>query len=131
MMNNTPAKDTMQTYTNTAYGLSLHYPHDAVFTTDRDKMEQAGNREQGGRLETINGLDFQTFGYGDAAAGHQSSGDDYCVFLNDMCYQISTRINTTTFENYEPGTLARFTEEERKELEQKLSLIISSFIIMQ
>lgn len=76
---------------------------------------------------TIGGHSFAAFRYGDAAMSHQSSGENYRAFVNNRCYQISTRINTTTFEVYEAGTIQRFTDAERAMVAQKLQEVVASF----
>ncbi|MFH1192719.1 MAG: hypothetical protein V1656_00130 [Candidatus Jorgensenbacteria bacterium] len=75
----------------------------------------------------IGGREFSAYRFSDAAMSHQSSGENYRAFANGRCYQISTRINTTTFEVYEAGTIARFTDAERAAVAQKLQDVAMSF----
>ncbi len=75
----------------------------------------------------IGGVSFERYSVGDAAAGHQSIGYNYRAFHSGVCYELTSRINTTTYENYEPETIQRFTDEQRKDLEAKLFEIIKSF----
>ncbi len=75
----------------------------------------------------INGINFTKYTAGDAAMSHQSSGADYRAFHSNTCFEITTRINTTTFEVYQTGTINKFTDENRSELETALSKVVSSF----
>lgn len=76
--------------------------------------------------KTINGIKYSAAKFGDAAAGHQSSGVNYRTFINGNCLEISTRINTSTFENYPLGAIEKFTEADRQLLENMLSDILNS-----
>lgn len=79
----------------------------------------------------INGINFTTYIAGDAAMSHQSNGADYRAFYANTCFEITTRINTTTFEVYQTGTINKFTDLNRAELETTLNKIVSSFIFKQ
>ena len=74
----------------------------------------------------INGVVFATFNAGDAAMSHQSSGTDFRTFHNNTCYEITTRINTSTYEVYPEGSIVKFTEEDMLTLSIKLLTIIKS-----
>lgn len=85
------------------------------------------NGEQEKLLNTIiDGKQFVTYEYEDAAAGHQVKGVDYRGFVNGRCYQIGTRLATTTFENYASGTIQRFTPQEREQVESVLNRVVNS-----
>ncbi len=89
--------------------------------------EAAGNGEQEAGTATVGSLTFKKFSYGDAAMGHQLSGENERIFRNAACLQLSTRIATTTFENYEPGSIRRFTDEERAAVLKILDGMRASF----
>jgi hypothetical protein len=75
----------------------------------------------------INGVIFQAFSFGEGAAGHHTNGLNYRAFYHNACYQLSTRINTTAFDNYEPGTIAEFTMDKEQSVLEALDKIIHSF----
>lgn len=85
------------------------------------------NEMEEGAPVTIDGRTFRSFRYSDAAMSHQVAGENYRTFTGGKCYQISTRIETTTYEVYEPGTIARFTDDERKTVEDALGAVVRSF----
>jgi hypothetical protein len=76
---------------------------------------------------TIDGTAFRKFAMGDAAMGHQLAGENYRAFRGGTCYELATRIGTTTFENYEPGTIERFTDQDRADVERALEAMLTSF----
>ncbi|MES2059686.1 MAG: hypothetical protein V4438_01510 [Patescibacteria group bacterium] len=65
---------------------------------------------------------------GDAAAGHYASGDEYRLFLrsNSSCYQFDTRIGETQYANYPAGSIKKFTDSDRSNLNSKLRSIINN-----
>src|ERR1035437_469517 len=75
----------------------------------------------------IGTIPFASFTSSDAAMSHQSAGNDYRTFRNGTCYEITTRINTTTFEVYTKGSIAKFTDQERTTISLILEKIVSSF----
>ncbi len=75
----------------------------------------------------INGLTFTRFSMGDAAAGHQSGGFNYRTFHDNQCFELTTRVNTTTFENYEPGTIEKFTAEQESAITAQMEAMVQSF----
>ena len=91
------------------------------------KCQAAGNGEQADGSATIGGVSFRKFAFGDAAMGHQLSGENYRVFRNGSCFQLSTDIFTSTYENYPAGTLARFTDQERSDVQHILDGMLMSF----
>jgi len=91
------------------------------------KCEAVGNGEQADGAATIGGLSFKKFAYGDAAMGHQLSGENYRYFRSGTCFQLSTDIFTSTFENYPTGTLERFTDADRAMVQHVLDGMLLSF----
>lgn len=61
----------------------------------------------------------------DAGAGHYSIGSVYRLHTDNSCYQFTTRIGETQFENYPEGTISKFTTNNRKSLMHTLEEIIS------
>ncbi len=76
---------------------------------------------------TINGVAYKKFSFGDAAAGHRLEGENYRTYRNGACIELSTRVATTVFENYEPGAIVRFTDEDRSSLQAALDAMLKSF----
>lgn len=62
----------------------------------------------------------------DAAMSHQSSGFDYRIFKNNFCYEITTRINTSSFEVWEKGSVNRFTDNEKEVIGDTLDKILAT-----
>lgn len=91
------------------------------------KCEAAGNGEQEDGAAVIGGLSFRKFAFGDAAMGHQLSGENYRSFRNGDCFQLSTDIFTSTFENYPAGTIELFTDEDRATVQHLLDGMLLSF----
>lgn len=103
----------------------------AVGITDA-KTESACLARGNGELSTegpknINDVSFQAFSYGEGAAGHQTNGLNYRAFHNGRCYQLSTRINTTVFENYEPGMINEFTMDKEQFILEAMDKMVYSF----
>lgn len=77
--------------------------------------------------EVVNGVKFKVAGEGDAAMSHQMRGTLYRTFHNGICYELEKRINTSSFEVYESGTIDRFTDTEEQEVQASLDSILQSF----
>lgn len=82
-------------------------------------------------LITISGVSFASFSAGDAAMSHQSSGIDYRTFKDNTCYEITTRVNTTTYEVYEEGSIQRFTDSQKIAIEQAIEKAVQSFTFLK
>lgn len=78
-------------------------------------------------ITMINTIPFQTFTASNAAMSHQSSGANYRTWNENTCYGIETSINTTSFEVYEAGTVKKFTDTDRAQIENLLNDSVSSF----
>ncbi len=86
------------------------------------------NGEMASTSEKIIGsIPFVSYTASDAAMSHQSTGNDYRAFYNGTCYEITTRINTSTFEVYTDGSISRYTDQERTTTGLILEKIVSSF----
>jgi hypothetical protein len=62
----------------------------------------------------------------DAGAGHVASGSVYRLFTGNTCYEFESRIGTTQYANYEPGTITEFTEADRATVAAALDTILKS-----
>lgn len=78
---------------------------------------------------TENGITWMVFTNGDAAMSHRSDGKDYRAFANGRCYEIETRIATTVYEVYEPGTIVEFTDADKASVEVALDGIVASITL--
>lgn len=76
---------------------------------------------------TIGKNSFTSYLAGDAAMSHQSVGIDYRSFIHNTCYEITTRLNTSTFEVYEAGSIHKFTDEQKATIQRLLQSIVQSF----
>lgn len=116
-----------ETYTGTNFesaGVAVGVIKEA---TSQSECETARfSDEKGTRI--ISGVSFTSYRQGEGAAGHVSEGADYLSFRNNRCYIISSRINTSVFENYEPGTIEKFTDQQRTTQQQALDFIVQTFI---
>lgn len=81
--------------------------------------------------ETINGIEFIVFSSGDAAMGHYASDRVYRTFQNGECYVFIARIGVSQFENYEPGTIEKFTPEMEKKVRNALKKILQGITFNQ
>ncbi len=106
-------------------GVAVGILNDA--TTEQSCFAQMNGEMSNAGDKTINGIVFRSFSYGDAATSHRSNGFNYRTFHNGACYQLSTRLNTTVFEVYEPGTIQRFTSDQERSILSQMDMIVSSF----
>lgn len=116
------------TYPNSNFnsaGISLNVISDKKSETDCYALNPY--ERSLGSDQVIRGVTFKTFVAGDAAMSHQSGGTDYRTFHNNTCFEITTRINTSTFEVYAEGSIVRFTDMERQELENTIKKIVETF----
>ncbi len=70
---------------------------------------------------------FSSFAFADAAMSHRLDGWNYRSFRNGNCYELATRITSTVYEVYEPGTIREFTEEDQASVRAALDAILKSF----
>ena len=75
----------------------------------------------------INDVAFSVFSDGDAAMSHAAVGNDYQAFVQGVCYQITTRVFTTTFDVYPAGAIKEFTAAQDEQMKQTLDSIVASF----
>lgn len=63
---------------------------------------------------------------GDAAAGHSATGSVYRLSYQGNCYEFTTRVGQTQFENYASGTVQKFTLGDQADIELALQRILST-----
>ena len=97
------------------------------FKTEETCLARRETERSDEGFRAINEAKFKVYSYGEGAAGHHSNGLNYRGFHDDTCYQLSTRLNTTVFENYEPGTITRFDMGQENKLLEKMDEMIASF----
>lgn len=61
-----------------------------------------------------------------AATGQVAEGSVYRLAHNGSCHEFETRIGTSQFENFEPGTVEEFTENDRQALEERLHNLLET-----
>lgn len=83
-------------------------------------------RKENQHTETINGAEFTVFSSGDAAMGHYAKDVIYRTFQNGKCYVFIARIGVSQFENYESGTIEKFTPKMKNDMRRALKNIIQN-----
>lgn len=86
-----------------------------------------GSMRRNVRAENIGGREFTVFESGSAAMSHVARDTVYLAWREDACYMLVARIAYSRFEVYEPGTIEEFTDESKRELEQLLHRVVSTF----
>ncbi|MFA5854648.1 MAG: hypothetical protein WC866_06275 [Patescibacteria group bacterium] len=103
----------------------------AVHLRDDLKTSSACETWQGGELvdgdATINGTSYKKFSYSEGAMSHRLDGENYRTFRDGTCFELSTRVATTVFEVYEPGTVKLFSDANRSALQAALDAMLTSF----
>jgi hypothetical protein len=66
---------------------------------------------------------------GDAGMGHYAEGLLYRLFVKNTCYEFETRIGSSQFANYEPGTIKEFTVSDRQNVKDKISNFMESISV--
>jgi len=74
----------------------------------------------------IDDIIYKAFGTSDAGMSKQSGGINYRTFQNDLCYEITTRVNTTSYEVYDSADVSLFTDSQQLEIITQLVTIVSS-----
>lgn len=70
---------------------------------------------------------FSSFSFGDAATSHRLDGRNYRAFHEGDCYELATRVATTVFEVWEPGSIREFTLSDAADVRAELEKILKSF----
>jgi|ERR1700733_12016807 len=75
----------------------------------------------------IGGVVFTHGRTGEAGLGNYMSSDFYRVFHKGKCYELSLSIASSSFANFDPGTIKEFTREDEKRVQSDLVAIMDSF----
>lgn len=70
---------------------------------------------------------FSSFSFGDAATSHRLDGRNYRAFHDGGCYELATRIATTVYEVWEPGSIREFTLTDQAVVRAALEKMLKSF----
>ncbi len=116
-----------ETYKNTNFEDAAFAVHVRPDLKKQAACESPDNGETADGEATLNGVSYKKFAFSDAAAGHRLEGENYRVFRSGSCIELSTRVATTVFENYEPGMITRFTEVDRSSMQAALDDMLKSF----
>jgi hypothetical protein len=96
-------------------------------TTSSECLTQNVNERETEGPQIIGGITFERFFAGDAATSHQSNGFNYRAWRRNTCYEITTRLNTSTFEVHAEGSINRFREEDRITMMRIMDEVVKSF----
>lgn len=86
--------------------------------------EKFNGRKENFHTETISNVKFSVFSSGNAATGHYAKDIIYQTFQNGKCYRFVARIGTSQYQNYEPGTIEKFTPEMEDEMRSTLKEVL-------
>jgi hypothetical protein len=75
----------------------------------------------------LGGTVFSAFSFGDAAMSHRLDGRNYRAFREGDCYELATRVATSVFEVWEPGSIRKFTEADEAAVRAVLDKMLMSF----
>ncbi|MEK7546002.1 MAG: hypothetical protein AAB554_02895 [Patescibacteria group bacterium] len=70
---------------------------------------------------------FSSFSFSDAAMSHRLDGRNYRAFREGDCYELATRIATSVFEVWEPGSIREFTLADEAAVRAVLEKMLMSF----
>jgi hypothetical protein len=79
------------------------------------------------RIKIIGGLKFTHGQSGEVGVGNYLSTDFYRVFRKQKCYELSINIATSSFGNYDPGSIKEFTRDDERKVMRDLTLTLNSF----
>jgi hypothetical protein len=82
-------------------------------------------KEPGSQRQTFVSPDHGRSGEG--GAGNHMGSDFYRVFHKRKCYELSTSIASSSFANFDPGTVKEFTREDERRVQSELMAILDSF----
>jgi hypothetical protein len=103
---------------STTEAACLKVPPDDVPTYQRPKDDQK---------RTIGGVVFTHGRTGEAGLGNYMSSDFYRGFHKRKCYELSVSIASSSFANFDPGTVKEFTREDERRVQSDLMVILDSF----
>jgi hypothetical protein len=78
--------------------------------------------------EKVNGLTFEVFDVGGAAAGNLLAADAYRSFHQNRCYELDLRIGFSSIGNFEPGTVKEFDHEA---VRRSLKSVLDTFTFLK
>lgn len=76
---------------------------------------------------SVGGTVFAAFSYADAAASHRLEGRSLRAWRDSGCVELSTRIESTVFEVWEPGSIRAFTPDDQADIRGVLEKMMASF----
>lgn len=114
-------------YAGTNFGSAAFAVHLRTDLKKSASCEASQSGEVADGDATIRGTSYKKFSFGDAAASHRLEGENYRVFRDGSCFELSTRVATTVFEVYEPGAVMRFSDANRSALQAMLDAMLTSF----
>ncbi len=114
-------------YENTNFGGAAFAVHSRGDLKKPTTCGAPSNGEMPDGEANLNGVTYKKFSFSDAAMSHRLEGENYRVYKNGRCFELSTRVTTTVYEVYEPGTVTRFSEDDRSSVQAALDLMLTSF----
>lgn len=75
----------------------------------------------------LGGTVFTSFSFGDAAMSHRLDGWNYRAFRAGACYELATRIASSVYEVWEPGSVREFTLADEAAVRVELEKMLMSF----
>lgn len=75
----------------------------------------------------LDGTVYAAFSYADAAASHRLDGRSLRTWRGPGCVELSTRIESTVFEVWEPGSVRAFTPADKADIQDVLERMLVSF----
>jgi hypothetical protein len=82
---------------------------------------------KGDQKRIIGGVAFAHGETGEAGLGNFMSSDFYRAFHKRKCYELSVNIASSSFANFDPGTIKEFTHEDESRVRSDLMAILDSF----
>lgn len=108
-----------------AAGVSVTILKDKLTENACRQIDNLSIRDSGApTTQTINGVNFAFADGGDAAAGHFSDDKIYRAFHDGSCYELHARVGSTDIDNYPPGTVQQFNQDE---IWQQLQAVLGTF----
>jgi hypothetical protein len=76
---------------------------------------------------SLGGTVFTAFSYADAATSHRLDGRSLRAWRDQGCIELATRIESTVFEVWEPGSIRAFTPDDKADIQAVLEKMMASF----
>lgn len=113
-------------YAGTNFDDAAFAVHDRKDLKDAEACGSVQPAEQAESGMVIGSTAFQTFSFATAATSHRLDGKNYRLFRDGRCLELSSRIATTVFEVWEPGSIQEFTQNDRADVQAVLDEILQS-----